>query len=265
MPWTRVVAASLAAFVAEGPLTGPAGGGFLLLRDAGREPTVLDCFFAVPSRPQGPMVEVRDRLRGRLDAGIPRRRIVGRRTRARGRAGRGARPPRKASVGGAVRAGARARPGGGRDDRPSASSARDPRPDPRVDGGGPPHLRLARSRGDGGDGSRARASCETTVRRRSPSSSPSSPPISRRTRVIERRPLEAAFCGMRVVTCPPPSMGGAVVVAGLAELNDRSTLPWRRSPLLSRPHCVRALRAGLRRVGQTRSADGDDPRLGDRR
>ena len=53
-----VVAAALAAFVAEGPLTGPAGGGFLLLRDAGQEPTLLDCFFAVPSRPQEVMEEV---------------------------------------------------------------------------------------------------------------------------------------------------------------------------------------------------------------
>ena len=53
-----VVAAALAAFVAEGPLTGPAGGGFLLLRDAGREPTLLDCFFAAPSRPQETMDEV---------------------------------------------------------------------------------------------------------------------------------------------------------------------------------------------------------------
>src|SRR4051794_18448980 len=48
-----VVAAALAAFVAEGPLTGPAGGGFLLLRDAGGEPTLLDCFFAVPSGRHG--------------------------------------------------------------------------------------------------------------------------------------------------------------------------------------------------------------------
>src|SRR5262245_4144079 len=53
-----VVAAAFAAFVAEGPLTGPAGGGFLLLRDPGAEPTLLDCFFAVPSRPRGPMDEV---------------------------------------------------------------------------------------------------------------------------------------------------------------------------------------------------------------
>ena len=53
-----VVAAALAGFVAEGPLTGPAGGGFLLLRDAGGEPTLLDCFFAVPSRRGGAMDEV---------------------------------------------------------------------------------------------------------------------------------------------------------------------------------------------------------------
>jgi gamma-glutamyltranspeptidase/glutathione hydrolase len=53
-----VVAAAFAGFVAEGPLTGPAGGGFLLVRNAGQEATILDCFFAVPSRPPGAMVEV---------------------------------------------------------------------------------------------------------------------------------------------------------------------------------------------------------------
>jgi gamma-glutamyltranspeptidase/glutathione hydrolase len=52
------VAAACAAFVAEGPLTGPAGGGFVLVRPAGTEPTLLDCFFAVPSRPLGAMEEV---------------------------------------------------------------------------------------------------------------------------------------------------------------------------------------------------------------
>jgi gamma-glutamyltranspeptidase/glutathione hydrolase len=40
-------------------------------------------------------------------------------------------------------------------------------------------------------------------------------------RVIERQPLEATACGMRVVTASPPSLGGAVVAAGLAELEDR--------------------------------------------
>jgi gamma-glutamyltranspeptidase/glutathione hydrolase len=51
------VAAACAAFVAEGPLTGPAGGGFLLLRVGGRT-VFLDCFFAVPSRPPGEMDEL---------------------------------------------------------------------------------------------------------------------------------------------------------------------------------------------------------------
>ena len=37
-------------------------------------------------------------------------------------------------------------------------------------------------------------------------------------RVVERRPIEAAFEGMRVVTCPAPSKGGAVVAGGLAAI-----------------------------------------------
>ena len=53
-----VVAAAFAAFVTEGPLTGPAGGGFFLYRPAGGEAVVLDCFFAVPSRPRAGMEEV---------------------------------------------------------------------------------------------------------------------------------------------------------------------------------------------------------------
>jgi gamma-glutamyltranspeptidase / glutathione hydrolase len=46
------IAAAFAAAVAEGPLTGPTGGGFLLAWVDG-EVTVLDCFFAAPSRPLG--------------------------------------------------------------------------------------------------------------------------------------------------------------------------------------------------------------------
>ena len=94
-----VVAAALAAFVAEGPLTGPAGGGFFLVRDAGAEPTLLDCFFAVPSRPQEPMDEVL------IDFGDASTQVfhvgdgVGRRARARRRPRRGARTPRAALVG----------------------------------------------------------------------------------------------------------------------------------------------------------------------
>jgi gamma-glutamyltranspeptidase / glutathione hydrolase len=53
-----VVAAALAGFVAEGPLTGPAGGGFLLLRGSDGETIAVDCFFAVPSGTRGAMDEV---------------------------------------------------------------------------------------------------------------------------------------------------------------------------------------------------------------
>ena len=52
------IAAVFVGAVAESPLTGPAGGGFLLVADPGSEPAVLDCFFACPSEPLGPMEEV---------------------------------------------------------------------------------------------------------------------------------------------------------------------------------------------------------------
>jgi hypothetical protein len=52
------LAAVFAAFVTEGPLTGPAGGGFVLLHEPGSSATVLDCFFTVPTRPQADMDEV---------------------------------------------------------------------------------------------------------------------------------------------------------------------------------------------------------------
>jgi gamma-glutamyltranspeptidase/glutathione hydrolase len=51
------IAAAFVGAVAEGPLTGPAGGGFLLVAVPGSEPVVLDCFFASPSEPLGPMEE----------------------------------------------------------------------------------------------------------------------------------------------------------------------------------------------------------------
>lgn len=51
------IASAFAAAVLEGPLTGPAGGGFLLLH-VGGEALVLDCFFAVPTRPAAPMEQV---------------------------------------------------------------------------------------------------------------------------------------------------------------------------------------------------------------
>lgn len=51
------VAAAFAAAVAEGPLTGPTGGGFFLAWVDG-EASVLDCFFAAPAKPLGEMEEI---------------------------------------------------------------------------------------------------------------------------------------------------------------------------------------------------------------
>ena len=53
------LAAAFAAFVTEGPLTGPAGGGFFLAYADG-EPTLIDCFFAVPTEPLGEIDELDD-------------------------------------------------------------------------------------------------------------------------------------------------------------------------------------------------------------
>jgi gamma-glutamyltranspeptidase / glutathione hydrolase len=53
-----LLAAAFTAFVAEGPLTGPAGGGLVLVHEAGGRTTLLDCFFAVPTRRLGEMEEV---------------------------------------------------------------------------------------------------------------------------------------------------------------------------------------------------------------
>jgi gamma-glutamyltranspeptidase / glutathione hydrolase len=53
-----LIAAAFAAFIAEGPLTGPTGGGFLLVHDPANGSCLLDCFFAVPTTPLGVMEEV---------------------------------------------------------------------------------------------------------------------------------------------------------------------------------------------------------------
>jgi gamma-glutamyltranspeptidase/glutathione hydrolase len=53
-----LLAAAFTAFVTEGPLTGPAAGGLLLVHEASGETTLLDCFFAVPVERLGVMDEV---------------------------------------------------------------------------------------------------------------------------------------------------------------------------------------------------------------
>ena len=53
-----LLGAAFTGFVTEGPLTGPAGGGFALVHELGGDTTVLDCFFGVPARRLGAMEEL---------------------------------------------------------------------------------------------------------------------------------------------------------------------------------------------------------------
>ena len=53
-----LLAAAFTAFVTEGPLTGPAGGGFALVHEPNGQTTMLDCFFRVPTRTLGEMEEL---------------------------------------------------------------------------------------------------------------------------------------------------------------------------------------------------------------
>ncbi len=50
--------AAFVAAVVEGPLTGPAGGGFLFIARPDEDPIVLDCFFSQPTEPLGALEEV---------------------------------------------------------------------------------------------------------------------------------------------------------------------------------------------------------------
>ena len=93
-----LLAAAFTAFVTEGPLTGPAGGGFALVHEPGGETTVLDCFFGVPRDAARRDGGARHRLRRLGDAGVPRRRGLGRRARAARRARGDPRPLRDARV-----------------------------------------------------------------------------------------------------------------------------------------------------------------------
>jgi len=215
-----VVAAALAGFVAEGPLTGPAGGGFLLLRDAGKEPTLLDCFFAVPSRRLGPMDEVL------IDFGDASTQVfhVG---------------PASVAVPGLVAGLAEAHERFGRlpwDElfEPALELAHQ-----GVEMSGPQRFLLEilvpilERTGEGRAiyGSRLRAETAAMVpgldllRRRGVDAMVELVPDLAADiadyRVIERRPLEGEFGGKRIVTCPAPSRGGPIIVQGLAAIDSQ--------------------------------------------
>ena len=217
------IAAAFAAAVAEGPLTGPTGGGFFLAWVDG-EVTVLDCFFAAPSRPLGRDRGRHGRLR-RLDAELPRRRGIGRCSRARRRTRGGAPPLRQRALVGARRACDRA----GAD----RASRRPPRSDilhtiltgilQRDEGG---------RRIYGTDGRIETSDFVATlerlrdVRRAPPSSSccPSSRTTCASYRVAAPEPVRTRILGRDVLTTPAPSRGGVIVAAALERLAAAETL-----------------------------------------
>lgn len=217
-----VVAAAFAGFVAEGPLTGPAGGGFLLVRDAGEEPTVLDCFFAVPSRATGQMDEVVVDFAdastqvfhvGEASVAVPG--LVAGLEQAHRSHGR---LPWGALVEPAIEL---ARRGVELNEaqvflleilvpileRTEAGRQVYGRRDRAVTAGMVPGLELLRD-----DGAAAVAQLVPDLADDIASYLP-----------VERTPLVTSFRGMRVATNPPPSLGGKVIAAGLEEL-DRSGL-----------------------------------------
>lgn len=217
-----VVAAAFAGFVAEGPLTGPAGGGFLLVRDTGREATLLDCFFAVPGRPAGAMDEVVVDFAdastqvfhvGEASVAVPGL-VAGleHAHRLHGRLPWGSlvEPAIELARGGVELNEAQVflleilvpileRTEAGRrvygDHRRAVTDAM------------VPGLELLRDEGAAAVGRLVPELADDIAA----------------YRPIVRSPLVAAFRGMRVVTNPPPSLGGTVIAAGLAEL-DRSGL-----------------------------------------
>jgi gamma-glutamyltranspeptidase/glutathione hydrolase len=212
-----VVAAALAAFVAEGPLTGPAGGGFFLVRAAGAEPTLLDCFFAVPSRPQEPMDEVLIDFGdastqlfhvGEASVAVPG--LVAGLAEAHGRYGRLSWAALFEPALGLARSG--------------------------VEMSGPQRFlleilvpileRTEEGRGIYGCHSRAETAAmvpglELLRDGRAAAVAELMPGHAidlAAYAVIEREPTEAIFEGRRIVTCPAPSKGGAVVAGGLAAI-----------------------------------------------
>ena len=219
-----IVAATLAGFVAEGPLTGPSGGGFLLLRNRGHDPVLLDCFFAVPSAPPGTMDEVV------IDFGDASTQIfhVG---------------DASVAVPGLVAGLEAAHTAHGRVPwrrlfEPALELARR-----GVEMSSPQRFLLEilvpilerTEEGRAIYGSRTRAETATMQpglellraqgREAVASLVPGRADDIARYRVVERTPLETSFRGARVVTTPHPSIGGDVVAAGLAYLDTADIAP----------------------------------------
>ena len=159
------IAAGFASWVAESPLTGAGGGGFMLIhRERDRSTRVLDFFTAMPGRGLAVPTGSRDgrgghRLLGRLAPGVQDRPGLGGRPRDDARARDRAPRLRDAALGRARRARRRAGAPRLRADPAAGLPARDPRPDPPSLVRGAPDLRQRRASGS----SRAtRCACPTS-------------------------------------------------------------------------------------------------------
>jgi gamma-glutamyltranspeptidase/glutathione hydrolase len=213
-----VVTAAIAAFVTEGPLTGPAGGGFLLLRDADGSSTLLDCFFAVPSGRREPMDEIV------IDFGDASTQIfhVGHHS---------------VAVPGLVAGLVQAHQEHGRLPwrrlcEPALALARsgvDMTPAQRflLEILVPILERTEEGRAVYGSHVRAETQAMVPWLERFRDEGPAAvalllPDLAGDVasyRVVERAPLESGFAGATVLTCPEPSLGGRIVVEGLAAVD----------------------------------------------
>jgi gamma-glutamyltranspeptidase/glutathione hydrolase len=214
------IAATLAAFVTEGPLTGPAGGGFALLREPGRAATVLDCFFAVPSRDAGEMEEVEIDFVGSSkqvfhvgEASVAVPGLVAGLVEAHERRGRLA--WERLFV-------------------PALALAARPLPATPAQAYLHEILGLILLRDDGGrsvygtpglvDAQGLLPPLRLLQQARTEALAILLPDLAEDLfayDVEERAPLELDFAGSAVLTTPAPSLGGAIVQAGLGELSDR--------------------------------------------
>ena len=252
-----VVAAGAMSWAAEPALTGPCGGGFVMVRPARGRAALLDAFTAIPGRdlPPGPAAG-----RGRAgagavrpadDAGVPCRVSGLRGAGSGGGAARGAPQVRAAGVGRAGAAGGR--DGGARrahERRAEGGIRRDPG-DPDQHAGGLGDLRPGRPLREGGRRDRAeragrhdRAAGRRGARRAVP----------RRTGAGDRRPPAPA-------RWTPHDGRSGVIPAGMAEAAavgvQRARADHERAAVVRRrPDRLHAGGAGAVRAGARRGAGG---------
>jgi gamma-glutamyltranspeptidase/glutathione hydrolase len=215
------VAATLAAFVTEGPLTGPAGGGFVLLHEPGRGAAVLDCFFSMPSHDPGEMEEVEIDFVGSStqlfhigEASVAVPGLVAGLVEAHLRRGR--LPWERLFV-------------------PALALAERPLPASPAQVYLHEVLSVILRRDEGGRrvyGTEGHIDARELVPtlgllREAPAEAlavllPECADDLATYAVEERDPLECEFAGSTVLTTPAPSLGGAIVRSGLGELNERA-------------------------------------------